>query len=56
MKIFTGLIRVVKPISEPCPPNGVLIDGILHPLEGQPPVAHGGTWGNLSFLYSGRAR
>jgi hypothetical protein len=32
-------------------PSGVLIDGAIYALQGQPPVAVSHGWGNLSFLY-----
>jgi len=31
-------------------PSGVVIDGAVYPLQGQPPVAVSQGWGNLSFL------
>lgn len=29
---------------DPAPPNGVVIDGVVYPLEDQPPIAKGGAW------------
>jgi len=52
VKVFPDLLRVISPMAERVPSSGILIDGILYPLGGQPPVAHGGTWGDLGWLYA----
>jgi hypothetical protein len=31
-------------------PSGIIIDGAVYQLAGQPPVARSHGWGNLSFL------
>ena len=33
-------------------PSGVLIDGGVYPLAGQPPLATSNGWGNLSWMWS----
>jgi hypothetical protein len=40
------------PVAAPswAPPLGVVIDGVVYPLEGQPPVAVSHGWGDLSWL------
>ena len=34
----------------PATATGVVVDGVLYPLAGQPPVAVSRGWGDLSFL------
>ena len=31
-------------------PSGIVVDGVTHQLQGQPPVAVSHGWGDLSFL------
>jgi hypothetical protein len=31
-------------------PSGIVVDGAVYPLEGQPPVARSHGWGDLSWL------
>jgi hypothetical protein len=37
-------------------PSGALVDGAVYPLDGQPPVAQGGNWGDMSWLAWTRLR
>jgi hypothetical protein len=41
----------VVPQPEDYAPSGVLIDGAVYPLAGQPPVATSKGWGNMSWLF-----
>jgi hypothetical protein len=34
------------------PVNGIEYDGAIYPLEGQPPRAQKGSWGNTGWLYA----
>lgn len=34
-----------------CPPMGEVIDGVVYPLDGQPPPAVPHSWGDLGWLY-----
>jgi hypothetical protein len=36
-------------------PTGIVVDGVVYPLAGQPPVAVSHGWGNLAFLYLPRS-
>lgn len=38
---------VRRNVTELQPVNGVVIDGVVYPLEGQPPVARSKGWGIL---------
>lgn len=40
----------VNPSPDDCAVSGVVIDGAVYGLQGQPPVAVSGGWGNLSFM------
>jgi hypothetical protein len=44
------VIKVV-PQSDDYGVNGIVIDGVPYKLDGQPPVAKQGSWGDLSWLY-----
>jgi hypothetical protein len=33
------------------PLSGVLVDGAVYPLEGEPPPARMGSWGDMSWWY-----
>jgi hypothetical protein len=35
-------------------PAGLDVDGVLTPLEGEPPIAHSNGWGNLYWGHYGR--
>jgi len=35
-------------------PSGISVQGIVSQLEGQPPIAHAGSWGNLSWARNWR--
>lgn len=37
-------------------PQGALIDGAVYPLDGQPPIAQGGNWGDMSWMWWARLR
>jgi hypothetical protein len=41
----------VVPTPEDYTPSGVIIDGAVYQLAGQPPVATSKGWGNMSWLF-----
>ena len=52
MRGFKSLATFSTPVNpEPSVPSGVVIDGAVYPLEGQPPIAVSHGWGDLSFLF-----
>jgi hypothetical protein len=42
----------VDPQPDDYAPSGVMIDGVVYQLGGQPPLAVSHGWGNLSWLFS----
>ena len=42
--------RFMTPENAEHIPSGIVVDGAVYPLEGQPPVATTHGWGNLSWL------
>lgn len=50
-KGFGQIATFSGPVNpEPSVTSGVVIDGAVYQLEGQPPIAVSHGWGNLSFL------
>jgi hypothetical protein len=45
-----GQTATVPVVPDLVPPLGVVIDGVVYALDGQPPMAVSHGWGDLSWL------
>jgi hypothetical protein len=44
------VVYKVCPVPDDYAVNGIVVDGVIYQLTGQPPVAKPGSWGDLSWL------
>ncbi len=52
-RTFQGMLTGQR---APVATMGIVVDGAVYPLDGQPPAAVTHGWGNLAFMFQNRRR